>query len=81
MEAVRTSETFAYFNEITMRNIPEGYHLHNRRRENLKFHKFYIVYTHKRNVTMTMKMQEHDSGPLEITAQRRPGLVPRLLQE
>jgi hypothetical protein len=36
MEAVRTSETSVYSNEITRRYIPEGSHLHNRRRENLK---------------------------------------------
>jgi hypothetical protein len=37
-EAVRTSETSINFYETTRRNIPEGYHLHTRRRENLKSH-------------------------------------------
>jgi hypothetical protein len=39
MEAIRTSETSVYFNETTRRYIPEGCHLHTRRRKNLKFHK------------------------------------------
>jgi hypothetical protein len=38
MEAVRTSETSVNFYETTRRNIPEGCHLHTRRRENLKSH-------------------------------------------
>jgi hypothetical protein len=38
MEAVHISETLVYFNEITRRSIPEGEHLHTRRRENLKSH-------------------------------------------
>jgi hypothetical protein len=36
MEAVRMSETSMYLKETTRRHIPEGYHLHTRRRENLK---------------------------------------------
>jgi hypothetical protein len=36
MEAARTSETLAIFYQTTWRNIPEGCHLHTRRRENLK---------------------------------------------
>jgi hypothetical protein len=39
MEAVSTSETLEYFNETTRRYIPEGYHIHIRRRENMKCHK------------------------------------------
>jgi hypothetical protein len=35
-EAVRTSEMSVNFYQITGRSIPEGYHLHTRRRENLK---------------------------------------------
>jgi hypothetical protein len=39
MEAVRTSETSVYFiNKTTRRYIPEGCHLHTRRRENQKSH-------------------------------------------
>jgi hypothetical protein len=38
MEAVRTSETSVYSNETTWRYIPEGSHIHTRRRENLKAH-------------------------------------------
>jgi hypothetical protein len=38
MKAVSTSETSANFYETTRRNIPEGGHLHTRRRENLKSH-------------------------------------------
>jgi hypothetical protein len=37
MEAVRTSETSVY-SKATRRYIPEGSHLHTRRRENLKSH-------------------------------------------
>jgi hypothetical protein len=36
MEAVRTSETSVYYKETTRRNIPESYHLHTHRRENLQ---------------------------------------------
>jgi hypothetical protein len=35
-KAVCTSETSVYFNETTLCYIPEGSHLHFRRRENLK---------------------------------------------
>jgi hypothetical protein len=38
MEKARTSETSVYSNETTWRYIPEGSHLHTRRRENLKSH-------------------------------------------
>jgi hypothetical protein len=38
MEAVYTSETSVHFNETTRRYIPEGCHLHTRRRGNLKSH-------------------------------------------
>jgi hypothetical protein len=38
MEAVRNSETSLHFNDTTRRSIPEGCHLHTRRRENLKSH-------------------------------------------
>jgi hypothetical protein len=38
MEAVSTSETSVNFHKTTRCNIPEGCHLHNRRRENLKSH-------------------------------------------
>jgi hypothetical protein len=37
MDAMRTYETSVYSNETTRRYIPEGYHLHARRRENLNF--------------------------------------------
>jgi hypothetical protein len=36
MDVVRTSETSFYSNETARRFIPEGSHLHTRRRENLK---------------------------------------------
>jgi hypothetical protein len=36
MEAVRTSETSVSYNETALRNIPEGSHLHARRREKLR---------------------------------------------
>jgi hypothetical protein len=39
MEAVCTTERSVYFNQTTRRYIPEDYHLHTRRRENLKSHK------------------------------------------
>jgi hypothetical protein len=42
-EAVRTSETSDYFNETTHRYIPEGCHLHTRRRESLKSHIFHLT--------------------------------------
>jgi hypothetical protein len=38
VEALNTSETSVNFYETTQCNIPEGYHLHTRRRENLKFY-------------------------------------------
>jgi hypothetical protein len=37
MEPVRSSETSVYLNETTRRYIPDDYHLHTRRRENLKY--------------------------------------------
>jgi hypothetical protein len=37
MEAVRTYETLVYFNDATLRFIPEGSNLNSLRRENLKF--------------------------------------------
>jgi hypothetical protein len=42
VEAVSTSETSVYSNETTRRYIPEGSNLHTLRRENLKFHRFFI---------------------------------------
>jgi hypothetical protein len=36
METIGTSETSVNFYQTTQRNIPEGNHLHTRRRENLK---------------------------------------------
>jgi hypothetical protein len=44
MEAVLTSETSVFFNEITRRYIPESYHLHTRRRENIKSHIFCLLH-------------------------------------
>jgi hypothetical protein len=38
MEAVITSDTSVNIYQITRRNISEDYHLHTRRRENLKSH-------------------------------------------
>jgi hypothetical protein len=38
VQAVRTSETSVYFNERTQRCIPQGCHVHTRRRESLKSH-------------------------------------------
>jgi hypothetical protein len=43
IEAVRTSETSAYFNETTRRYNTEYQHLHTGRRENLKSHKLVFV--------------------------------------
>jgi hypothetical protein len=43
MEAVHTSETSVYSSATTRRYIPEGSHLHTRRRENLKSHILLIV--------------------------------------
>jgi hypothetical protein len=37
MDTVRTSETSVYFNGATRRYIPQDYHIHTRRPENLKF--------------------------------------------
>jgi hypothetical protein len=42
MEAVRTSETLVYSNETARCYIPEDSKLHNRSRENLKSHNYYI---------------------------------------
>jgi hypothetical protein len=44
MEAVPTSETQVYFNEIPRRCIPESCHVNLRRRENLKSHKYKIKF-------------------------------------
>jgi hypothetical protein len=44
MEAVPTSETPIYSNEITGRYFPEGSHLHIRSRENLKSHMSWYVF-------------------------------------
>jgi hypothetical protein len=38
MEAASTCETLVNFYRTAWRNIPEGSHLHTRRRENLKSH-------------------------------------------
>jgi hypothetical protein len=38
MEAVRTSETLLYFNDIAQRYVPEGCHFHTDRREKMKLH-------------------------------------------
>jgi hypothetical protein len=38
VEAVRAFETSPLINEATRRYIPEGYHLHTRRHENLRSH-------------------------------------------
>jgi hypothetical protein len=43
MEAVRISETFVYFNNITLRYIPEGCHLHTLGFQNLKSHETFSV--------------------------------------
>jgi hypothetical protein len=40
MEAARTSETLAIFDQTTRRNNQEGSHLHARSHENLKSHKW-----------------------------------------
>jgi hypothetical protein len=40
MEAASTSETSVNFCQTTRRNNPEDSHLHTRRRENLKFHRY-----------------------------------------
>jgi hypothetical protein len=42
MEVVNTSETSVKFYQTTRRDIPEGSHLHTRRRENLKSHPNYM---------------------------------------
>jgi hypothetical protein len=44
MEAVRTSETSDSFYVTTLRNIPEGWHLHTRRREDLKSHYVHLSF-------------------------------------
>jgi hypothetical protein len=43
MEAVRTSETSVFFNETARLYIPQGCHVHTRRRENLK--SFLLLFT------------------------------------
>jgi hypothetical protein len=44
MEAVRNSDTSVYFNETTRRYVPVGCHLRIRRRDNLKSHKYVLIY-------------------------------------
>jgi hypothetical protein len=46
-EYSRTSETSVNFYETTRRNIPQCYHLHTRRRENLKSHLYARVIQHQ----------------------------------
>jgi uncharacterized protein YfbU (UPF0304 family) len=43
VKAVHTSETSVYFKETIWHYIPEGYHLHTRRRENMKSHTQQII--------------------------------------
>jgi hypothetical protein len=45
MEVVCTSETSVYFKETKQLYIPEGYHLHTRRRDNMKSHVLGRKYT------------------------------------
>jgi hypothetical protein len=45
MDAVGTSETLAYSSETIWPYISKGSHLHTRRREKLKSHRFYIVFS------------------------------------
>jgi hypothetical protein len=45
MEAVRIYETSVFSKEAIRRNIPEGCHLHDRCRENMKSHNIYINLT------------------------------------
>jgi hypothetical protein len=44
MEAAYTSEISVNFYQTTWRNIPEGIHLHIRRREKLKSHIAFLVF-------------------------------------
>jgi hypothetical protein len=46
METANTPETSVNFYQMTRRNIPEDGHLHNRRRENLKFHPVQGMFRH-----------------------------------
>jgi len=39
IEAVRTYETLVYYNDAIRCYVPEGYHFHIRRLNNLKLHK------------------------------------------
>jgi hypothetical protein len=55
MEAECASEMLVYFSETTQRNIPEGYHLHTCRRENVKSNLYSFVYHSL--VTNTQKCQ------------------------
>jgi hypothetical protein len=44
MEAVNTSEMSVNLYETSWRNIPEGSHLHSRRRENLNFTEIKVIW-------------------------------------
>jgi hypothetical protein len=46
MEAVSTSEMSVSFYQTTRRNIPEDSHVHTRRRENLKSHRYVCMAEH-----------------------------------
>jgi hypothetical protein len=48
MDAVRTSETSVFCNDTALRSTPEGSHLDNRRRENLKSHTITKLLSHHR---------------------------------
>jgi hypothetical protein len=51
MKAVRTSETSVYLNETARRYIPEGCHLHIRRRETLKHKTLVPIYVTQNCIT------------------------------
>jgi hypothetical protein len=59
VEAASTSETSVNFYQSIRRNIPEGNHLHTRRRKNLKSHIIlgHSVFGHERWATLLGKEQ------------------------
>jgi hypothetical protein len=61
MEAVCPSETSGYSNDTTRPYIPEGSHLHTRRRENLKSHILFMYLLKKQYLAHTDKGRVYDN--------------------
>jgi hypothetical protein len=61
-------ETSVYFNEITRHHIPEGYHLHTRRRESLKSqnHALLLIKIYRHNKLIRPSYTGYDKSVFNI---------------